>query len=421
MGPRNNEIIRGKIKRPSNPVEGALKDSELRYRRLFETAPDGILIIDADTGHIIDVNPFLMDLLGYSREEFIDKTLWNFGPFKDIRESKASFQDLKNNGYIRYEHLPLETKDGRHVEVEFISSVYLSDRKPTIQCNIRDNSQRKRNEMRRLRLEAQLKQAQKMEAVSTLAGGVAHQFNNALTIITGGLSMLEKESRPQKDGYLQPMLEATGKMARLTQQLLAFARGGRFRSEAISLRDLVAESLTFFKPANQSIKIETDFSPDLPPVRADTNQMQMAVLAVLANASEAIGAEGVIRITCRKVVLTAESVKPFSGLIPGKYACLTVEDNGQGMKEEIQSRVFEPFFTTHFPGRGLGLAAVYGIVKNHDGWISVVSHPGIGTSVAIWLPAIPELDEKMEKIEIQQNGIISATTAGDKKAYAQRK
>lgn len=261
-------------------------------------------------------------------------------------------------------------------------------RKRMTQCNIGDSSKRKRTEEKHLKFKTQLKQAQKMEAVATLVGGVAHQFNNALAIITGGLSLLEEEYHHEKNGYLQPMTAAAGKMARLTRQLLAFARGGRFLNEAISLSDLVAEGLPLFKPANPSIKIETEFSLDLPLVHADRNQMQTALLAVLANASEAIGTEGVIRITGRKVVLTDEVVKPFSGFASGIYACLTVEDNGKGMNEKTRTRVFEPFFTTHFPRRGLGMAAVYGIVENHDGWISVVSQLGVGTSVVILLPSL---------------------------------
>jgi PAS domain S-box-containing protein len=421
MGTHNNENIRGNIEQPLNPVEDALKDSELRYRRLFEAAQDGILIIDADTGRIVDANPYLSDLLCYSHDEFIGKALWHFGPFKDIRINRAAFQDLRDSGYIRYDHLPLESKGGRRVEVEFISNVYQVDRKRMIQCNIRDNSKRKRTEKKRFKLETQLKQAQKMEAVATLAGGVAHQFNNALTIIAGGLSLLEEECLPEKNGHLQPMIDAADKMARLTRQLLAYARGGRFRNEALSLSDLVAESLPLFKPARRSIKIETELSLDLPPVNADRNQLQMALLAVLANASEAIETEGLIRITGRKVALTDEGVKPFSGVPSGSYACLTVEDNGQGMKEETRGRVFEPFFTTHFPGRGLGMAAVYGIVKNHDGWISVVSQLGVGTSVAIWLPALLETDEKMKKIEIDPNGMNGVPPVDGRKTYAGRK
>jgi two-component system cell cycle sensor histidine kinase/response regulator CckA len=421
MGTDNNENLRANIKRPLSPGKDVLKDSELRYRRLFETAQDGILIIDADTGRIVDANPYLSDLLCYPHEEFIGKALWHFGPFKDIRANKAAFKDLRDSGYIRYEHLPLESKAGRRVEVEFISNLYMADRKRMIQCNIRDYSQRKRTEEKRLKLDTQLKQAQKMEAVTTLAAGVAHQFNNALTIITGGLSLFEEEPHPERNVHLQPMKDAAGKMARLTRQLLAYARGGRFRNEALSLSDLVTESLPLFKPARRSIKIETELSLDLPAVNADRNQMQMALLSVLANASEAIETEGLIRITGRKVVLTDKGVKPFSGFASGTYACLTVEDNGQGMKEETRSRVFEPFFTTHFPGRGLGMAAVYGIVKNHDGWISVVSRLGIGTSVAIWLPALLEIEEKMEEIEINPNGTKGVPPVNGKKTCAGRK
>jgi signal transduction histidine kinase len=316
----------------------------------------------------------------------------------------------------------LESKGGRSVEVEFISNVYLVDRKRMIQCNIRDYTRRKRTEEKRLKLETQLKQAQKMGAVATLAAGVAHQFNNALTIITGGLSLLEEERLSEKDGHLQPMIDAAGKMTRLTRQLLAFAQGGRFLNQALSLNDLVAESLPLFNPVKRSIKIETEFSSHLPPVDADRNQMQMALLAVLANSSEAIGTEeGLIRITGRQVVLTDEGVKPFSGIASGTYACLTVEDNGKGMEEETRRRVFEHFFTTHFPGRGLGMATVHGIVKNHEGWISVVSQLGVGTSVAMWLPAILDIDEKMEKMEINPSGMNRVSSINEKKAYAEQK
>lgn len=404
MGIRSNDIIIGKIKRPADPVEDALKDSELRYRRLFETAQDGILIIDAETGHINDVNPFLMNLLGYSRKDFIDKALWHFGPFKDIRASKAAFKDLIKSGYIRYAHLPLETKDGRHIEVEFISNVYQAGQKRTIQCNIRDNSQHKKTEAIRLKFETQLKQAQKMEAVATLAGGVAHQFNNALTVITNGLSLLGKECHQKNSRYIQHMTEAAGKMARLTRQLLAYARDGNYGSDTILLSDLVADSLPLFKPSKPSITIETEFSKDLPPIKADRDQMQIVLLAVLANASEAIETQGLIRVTCRKEVLTDEAAKAFSGLAPGIYACLTVEDNGKGMKEETRNRVFEPFFTTHFTGRGLGMAAVYGIVKNHEGWISVESQLDVGTTVTVRFPAFLKVAERIaEKREFKQN------------------
>ena len=396
MGTRKNQILKGEIKRPSNPIEDTLKFSELHYRRLFEAAQDGIVIIDADTGRITDVNPFLVDLLGYARKDFIDKKLWSFGPFKDIRASKEVFQDLMSSGYIRYEHLPLETKDGRCVEVEVISNAYQVGRKRAIQCNIRDISQRKESERSHIRIESQLKQVQKMAAVAALAGGMAHQFNNALSVITGSLGLLEANGTDQEmDEYLKLMTKATERMARLTLELLAYARGGKYAIETILMSDLVSDSLRLLRPARKpSITIETEIPPNLSPIQANRDQIQMALHAILANAWEAVETQGLIRIICRKEVMTDESVKPFSGLSPGIYASLTVEDNGKGMEEETRSRVFEPFFTTHSQGRGLGMAAVYGIVKNHDGWISVDSQLGMGTIVNVRLPALLKSNTK---------------------------
>jgi PAS domain S-box-containing protein len=388
MEHRKDLVNTKEVKQIANPAFHALIVSEERYRRLFETALDGILIIDADSGHITDVNPILMEMLGYAHKEFIGRALWRFGAFKDIQKTKSTFQKLLRNGHIRYERLPLETKDGRSVEVEFVGNIYRVGQKRTIQCNIRDISQRKAYEKSRSKIRFQLKQAQKMAAVAALAGGMAHQFNNALTVITGGLNLLETNGIDrQGNEYLQLMTKAAGRMSRLTLELLAYARGGKYSIETILLSDLVRESLplhkAIFKP---SITVETEIPPDLPPIQADKDQIHMALQAILNNASEAIETQGRIRIICSKEVMTDDSAKSFSGLAPGIYACLAVEDNGRGMAEETRNRVFEPFFTTRFPGRGLGMAAVYGIVKNHGGWVSVDSQLGMGTIVKLRLP-----------------------------------
>jgi two-component system cell cycle sensor histidine kinase/response regulator CckA len=397
MGSSMNRVETTESEDISKPVDVALRISEARYRRLFETAQDGILIIDAKNGDINDVNPFLVDLLGYEREDFIGMALWNFGPFKDIRASQSAFQELMHKGYIRYEHLPLETKDGRRIEVEFISNAYQVGQQRTIQCNIRDNSKRKHVEQLRLKLESQLKQAQKMAAVATLAGGIAHQFNNALTVITGSLDLLEADGLSEAiKEHVQPMKKAADQMARLTRQLLAYARGGKYNTQSIFLNALVEDSLPLVKSfLNPSITIETDLPSDLSPIVADRDQMQMALLTILANASEAIGKQGVVRIVCRRELMTNERAIAFAGLVPGIYVSLTVADNGKGMDEKTCRRVFEPFFTTHFPGRGLGMAAVYGIVKNHDGWISIESQVDQGTVVCIYLPTVDPMIDRI--------------------------
>ena len=413
MGPRKELINESNRESSSNPDDNASGITEARYRRLFESAKDGILIIDADTGRITDVNPFLADLLGYLREDFIGKRIWGLGPFKDIRASKSAFQDLMRSGYIRYEHLPLEAKDGRRIEVEVISNLYGVGHKRTVQCNIRDISQRKQAEKASLMLESQLKQVQKMTAIATLAGGVAHQFNNALTVLTGGLGVLEMRESCQQTGdkCLQLMKNAVDKMSRLTQQLLAFARGGKYSLETMSLSDLVRDSMPLLKAAVQpSIGIETELPAGVPQTRVDKAQMQMAMCAILANASEAIEEHGLIRITCRREVMTDQRAKAFAGLRPGIYASLTITDNGQGMDAETRDRVFEPFFTTRFPGRGLGMAAAYGIVKNHDGWISIESAVNQGTVVSIYLPAVGLIEESAALPQLPMQSARQATS-----------
>ena len=197
----------------------AIRASELRYRRLFETAQDGMLILDGDTGQVVDANPFMKDLLGYSQEEFLGRKLWEIGPFKGTGASKIAFAELQHTDRVRYGGLPLETKDGRRVEVEFISSAYLVDQKRLIQCNIRDISERKlaaaqisglhaeleQSVVERERLEAQFIEVQKMEVVGQLAAGVAHDFNNILAVIIGYDDLITSDLAP--DSPLQKYTE----------------------------------------------------------------------------------------------------------------------------------------------------------------------------------------------------------------------
>jgi len=378
----------------------ALKESEARYRRLFETARDGILILDADSGQIADVNPFLLEMLGYSHDEFLDKKLWEIGPFRDMAESRSIFKQLQEKGYIRYEHLPLETKDGRPIEVEFVSTAYWVNHNHVIQCNIRDITERKQAEELRRKLESQMRQSQKMEAIATLAGGIAHQFNNALSVITLNIDFLQMDE--PGDGNIgknvESMKHSAHRMTQLTGQLLAYARGGKYQAENISLNDFVRDTLPLLRHSlKPSIQVETNLQHDVWKTRGDLTQMQMVLSAILANASEVMEKEGHIKITCHNETITEEKARGFPGLKPGAYIHLKVEDNGKGMDEETRSRVFEPFFTTKFQGRGLGMAATYGIVKNHNGWISIESQLDRGTIVHVYFPAIFAAEEKREQ------------------------
>ena len=254
------------------------------------------------------------------------------------------------------------------------------------------------------RLQAQLLEAEKTEAISTLAGGIAHQFNNALSSITGYTGFLEMDY-PQDEKitqYTGAMKQSAHRMAHLTDQLLAYARGGKYNPEILSLEQSVKDALPLLQPTlDPSVHVETDLPLDVMKIKADSTQIQMVISAIMSNSNEAMDGPGRIRISTRNMDLDQEFKKDHPGLKPGPYVCLSIEDDGKGMDEETRERIFDPFFTTHFMGRGLGMASVYGIIKNHDGAITVDSEPGKGTVVRIYLPAIEAKEEVKEEVVLR--------------------
>ena len=252
-------------------------------------------------------------------------------------------------------------------------------------------TERKRAEEERRRLEGQLEQARKMEAVATLAGGIAHQFNNLLSAVSGNIELMKLDDHDRKKyhRYFVPIENSIQRMAKLTGQLLAYARGGKYRVSHMSMIEFVRDTLPLVEHTlKPTITVETDLPEKVSRVTIDVTQMQTVLSGILSNASEAIETAGHVLISCRDEHITAEQSKMTPGLVPGDYVVLSVTDDGKGMDEKTRQRIFEPFFTTKFQGRGLGMASVYGIIKNHDGWISVDSKPLRGTTVKIFLPAI---------------------------------
>ena len=371
--------------------EADLRASETRYRRLFESAKDGILILDADTGRVVDANPFLISLLGYSHAELLDKNLWDLGPFKDVANSRDAFRELQEKDYVRYEDLPLETRDGRLISVEFVSNVYLVGPTKVIQCNIRDITERKRHEAEHKKLEQQLQVSQKMEAVGLLAGGIAHDFNNLLSVIlsyTQFATQALREGDPLKDDLLE-VKKAGDRAAVLTRQLLAFGRKQVLQSVPLNL-NRVAEGVE--KMLRRILGEDIDFvqvlAPDLGVVRADPGQIEQVLMNLVVNSRDAMSGGGKLTIETSNVELDDEYAARHVGVNPGPYVQLAVTDTGCGMDEQTKTQLFEPFFTTKEKGKGtgLGLSTVYGIVKQSGGNIWVYSELGLGTTFKIYLP-----------------------------------
>lgn len=366
-------------------AEEALQQSEERYRSLVENTQDGYFVCDFHTGGFRFLNQRMCDLLGYTREEALQITLWDVLSENDHRimrtliESQQAGQKTNTTprSYIAVR------KQGTQFRAEISTALVTFNEKPAIQGLLRDVTEKER-------LHAKLQQAQRLESVGTLAGGVAHDFNNLLMAIQGNASLALTKLDASHSVYdkLRNIITYVEDAAALTKQLLGFARGGKYEVKATQLNDLIQKTAQMFGRTKKEITIRIQPQQNLWSVAVDRGQIEQVLLNLLVNAWQAMPSGGQIYIQTSNVVLDTAYAKAYN-VRPGEYAKTSVTDTGIGMDKAVQNKIFEPFFTTKGRGRGtgLGLASAYGIIKNHDGIINVYSERGKGTTFTIYLPA----------------------------------
>jgi PAS domain S-box-containing protein len=367
-------------------------DSEGRYRQLDEAAQDGILILDPETGAILEMNPVLAGMLDYSPVELLGMTLWEIGLPEDVDASKRAFQELIENNSVHLDHLPLVSKGGEPVQVEVTGRVYERRGEKLVQCNIRRIGQPVGEALP----EPHIRHAQEMEALGQIAGGLAHDLNNLLGVILKCCEILEGQpALPDPSRKLvQEMHDAGASAQTLTQRLLGFSRGQVAQRVAVNLNETVERMGAMLRRlVGDGIELVTLPGRGLGSIDADPSQIEQILMNLAANARDAMPRGGKIVVETANVAVDEVNAGEgnagqYPSMRPGRYVLLSVSDTGTGMDPAIQSRIFEPFFTTKpfGQGTGLGLSTVFSIVERSGGAISVHSQPGAGATFKIFFP-----------------------------------
>jgi len=371
-----------------------LHASEERFSKAFQASPIPLAIIRCDDGAVIDSNTSFAQLTGYSKEDLLRKTATDLHLWGVISEAQSPADSTR----LRDKSCALGRPDGSARQVVLSTEPLALGAIPCLLILIEDITEQ-------LKIEAQLRQAQKMEVIGRMAAGIAHEFNNLLTVIQGDVGLLQSANPSQLDraALLDQIMQASQRAATFTRQLLAFSRKQVLQPRVLDLSELLTRTKKMLsRLIGEKFEVKIHCASETVSLRADEGGLEQILMNLVLNARDAMPNGGAVEISSSLATLTTADAQRNPDARPGRFACLRVQDHGTGMTAQIISRIFDPFFTTKDIGKGtgLGLSTIHGIVKQHEGWVEVASEIGKGSTFAVFLPASdnsPALTQPAEK------------------------
>lgn len=360
-----------------------LRASEERFSKAFHCSPSPGAILSGADRQFLDANQAFLDLSGYDKDELICQTdaaisLW-------LRNEGNDPTPFLPEGRLRNLGCQLRRKDGAIRQIVLSNEPVMLDTTPCLLFIAQDMTDQ-------LKLEAQLRQSQKMEVIGRMAAGIAHEFNNVLTVIQGDVGLLQSAAANalDKTSLLNQIMQASMRAATFTKQLLAFSRKQVLQPRVLDLSMVVHNTRKMLsRMLGEKYEIHLECPSNLPSVMADEGGVEQVLINLALNSRDAMPKGGILKFTTAAVTFTEQTAAEYAEARPGQFVCLTITDNGCGMDASVLARIFDPFFTTKEVGKGtgLGLSTIHGIVKQHEGWITVESEPGAGSTFRVFLPA----------------------------------